>query len=253
MTVYRALRALLPNEDFVYLGDTARLPYGTKSKETVTQYAAQAARLLLDEDIKLLVVACNTASAFALDGLRKLLPDTPCLGVIEPGAAAAAAATQSGAIVVLATAGTVKSGAYQNAILRLKPDADIRAIPCGLLVALAEEGWGDGAEAEAIIRRYMKQAAGRPFDTLVLGCTHFPLLTSALRRVLGERIHFVDSAATTASVVRDYLTSHQLVNRQGRPGRSRFWCTDAPENFLRIAEHFLPEENMDTIRMVAIK
>lgn len=238
LTVFKALRETLPHEDLIYLGDTARLPYGTKSTETVAQYALQAAHLLIEENIKMLVVACNTASAAALPTLIKLLPTLPVLGVIEPGAAAAAWATRSGQIAVLATEGTVRSGAYASAIHHHRPNADVQMLACNLLVALVEEGWCDGTEAEIILKRYLQQL--RPvYDTLVLGCTHFPLLTPIIRKLIGNDIHLIDSASTTAKTVKDFLTEHQLLNVQDCNGQNRFLVTDSHARFERLAKNFL--------------
>ncbi len=254
LTVYRALRAALPQEDFVYLGDTARLPYGTKSGETIKHYAAQAAARLREEDVKLLLVACNTASAQALPDLRERHPDIPCLGVVEPGARAAAGSSATGRIVVLATEGTVRSGAYRDAIHRLRPDAQVRGLACNLLVALAEEGWCEGLEAEAIVSRYVRQLGDDPFDTLVLGCTHFPLLAATLRRLLPSSVAVIDSAQTTARAVTAYLAEHDLEqSEKGRSGRNLFLVTDAPERFLLLAQRFLPEIDVNGVELVALR
>ena len=179
LTVYRALREALPHEDFIYLGDTARLPYGTKSKETVEHYTVGAARLLQKMGIKFLVVACNTASAHALGAVQREAPELPYYGVIAAGAEAAVKATRSGRIAVLATEGTVNSGAYADLICRLKPDVRVQMLACQMLVALAEEGWCEGVEAEAIVSRYLSNLEPG-YDTLVLGCTHFPLLAPVI-------------------------------------------------------------------------
>ena len=244
LTVYRALRKILPHEDFIYLGDTARLPYGTKSQATVTRYAHQIALRLLQENIKLLVVACNTATALALPSLQALLPDLPCLGVVEPGALAAAQASKTGQIVVLATEGAVRSCAYDDAIHRYRPEANVRGVACNLLVGLAEEGWCEGAEVEAVLVRYFRPLEGLSFDTMVLGCTHFPLLAPAIRRLIPADVALVDSAATTALAVRDFLEAKGLANSGADLGRDLFLVTDAPERFQRLAVRFLPETDV---------
>jgi glutamate racemase len=251
LTVYKALRAALPYENFVYLGDMARLPYGSKGRETVTQYATQAARRLVEEKIKLLVVACNTATAHALGDLQKAFPALPCLGVIEPGAAEAARVSSSGRIAVLATDSTVSSGVYPAAIKRHRPDAVVTMLGCNLLVSLAEAGWHEGPEAEAITARYLKML-GNDFDTLVLGCTHFPLLLPTIRKLTRPDVTLVDSAVTTASNVRDYLAANHLFNPCGGAGKSRFLATDAPENFTRIAAPFLAGETIPAVEHVHI-
>ncbi|MET0840864.1 MAG: glutamate racemase, partial [Methyloceanibacter sp.] len=204
LTVLKALTARLPNERFVYLGDTARLPYGTKSAETVQAYALQATRLLLDEGVKMLVVACNTASAVALGLLQEAFAPLPVVGVIEPGARAGVAATSNRRIAVIATEGTVRGGAYARAIRRLMSDAEVTQQPCGVFVALAEEGWIDGPVVAGVVQRYLDDifvagAVEAHPDTLVLGCTHFPVLAPAIASVIGPAVTIVDSAATTAA------------------------------------------------------
>jgi glutamate racemase len=255
LTVLRALRAALPGERFIYLGDTARLPYGTKSGSTVTRYAEQAARVLVGRGIKLLVVACNTASAVALDHLAAVFAPLPVIGVIEPGAAAACAATRSGQILVIATEGTVRGGAYERAIRAARPDAAVVSVPCQLFVALAEEGWVDGPVAEAVARRYLEGVlAEHPgLDALVLGCTHFPVLREAIASVAG-RLHLVDSAETTARVVAGCLSRTGIQARRAvqqgytTPDSApdgldevKFLATDAPARFARVGAVFLGE------------
>jgi glutamate racemase len=236
LTVLRALRERLPQENFIYLGDTARLPYGTKSPETIIRYARQASSLLVERGIKLLVVACNTASAHAIPVLQS--GNMPVLGVIEPGAAAALAATRNRRIAVLATESTVAVGAYAKAIHALDNTVAVEQCACSLLVALAEEGWTDGIEAESIIRRYLTPLlkSHQP-DTLVLGCTHFPLLIPALRKVAGEEVAIVDSASTAANAVEKLLIEHKLKG-QGH-GQLRFMATDGAARFARVAGQFL--------------
>src|SRR5690606_24866248 len=195
ITVLKALRKALPHEDLVYLGDTARLPYGTKSPETVTAYATQATKHLLGHDVKMVVIACNTASAVALGPLKEALAPIPVIGVIEPGAKAGVKATKTGRIGVIATEATVKGGAYARAIHAAMPEAQVAQAPCGLFVTLAEEGWTKGEVAEAAARRYLAPLfKGRAApDTLVLGCTHFPVLAGTIRKVVGKQVKLVDS------------------------------------------------------------
>lgn len=237
----RALTAELPHEHFLYLGDMARLPYGTKSRETIVRYALQAADELVRRGIKLLVVACNTASAVALAAMRERYADLPVLGVIEPGADAACAATQSRRIAVIATEGTVRDGVYRQAILRRLPQAEVETLACPLFVALAEEGWVAGEVAAAAARRYLapllREAKAAP-DTLVLGCTHFPMLRDTIATVIGARITIVDSAATTARVTAMALQRLQLHRKNG-PGEFRFLATDGAERFARVGSAFL--------------
>lgn len=242
LTVLRALRAALPAEDFIYLGDTARLPYGTKSPESVIRYSIQAADALLERDIKCLVIACNTASAFALHALRDRLAPLPVVGVIEPGAVAACAASRSGRIVVIGTEGTIRGGAYQEAILRMRPQALVTARACSLFVALAEEGWTDGPIVEAIAGRYLEPIfvvpAGEHPDVLVLGCTHFPVLAGPIQRVLGPGVALVDSAETTARAVRDILDATGLRRAADLPGVTQLLATDGAARFARVGSAF---------------
>jgi len=243
LTVLRALRKALPAEDFLYLGDTARLPYGTKSGATVARYALHATRVLVDQGVKLLVIACNTASSVALPVLAEAYPDLPVIGVIEPGARACAESAPHGRIAVIATGSTVRGAAYQTAILRLRPEATIATRPAQVFVALAEEGWVDGPEVEAVAQRYLTPLmaefpGGRP-DCLVLGCTHFPVLADAIRSVLPEGVCLVDSAETTAkSVVRE-LAERGLASPGISEGTVRFFATDDPARFARVGEIFL--------------
>jgi glutamate racemase len=244
LTVLRALLDRLPGEDFVYLGDTARLPYGTKSPGSIRQYSLQAARLLHERGVKCLVVACNTASAIALDALTHEFDPVPVIGVLEPGAAAACRATRAGRIAVLATESTVRGGAYQAAIARRRPDAIVTARACPLFVALAEEGWTDGPIVEGVIHRYLDEifvagvAAAHP-DTLVLGCTHFPVLATTLRKVLGPDVAIVDSAETTAASLADVLAQRGLLRHDQAAGRVTLLATDGPERFARVGAVFL--------------
>jgi glutamate racemase len=236
---------VLPQERFVYLGDTARLPYGTKSAASVVRYSLQCADALVARGIRCLVVACNTASASALDALRLRYPGIPVIGVIEPGAAAAVAASRTRHIAVIGTEGTIGGGAYQAAIQRLDANVRVTAQACSLFVAVAEEGWVEGAIAEAIARRYLDPifsgrqrlgaACGVP-DTLVLGCTHFPVLAAAVRAILPGHVTLIDSAATVAAAVRRGLPP--AANPSGRGGVT-WLATDGAVRFARVSGIFL--------------
>ena len=238
LTVLRALVANLPHEDFLYLGDTARLPYGTKSPTTVARYSVRAAEVLVNQGIKALVVACNTASATALPALRERFPELPVIGVIEPGARAACVASHSGRIAVLATEGTVQGGAYERAILALRADAHVTQVACQVFVALAEEGWSEGAAVDAVTERYLAHLDAR-VDTVVLGCTHFPLLAGSIGRQLGPARSIVDSAATTARATGATLAERELSTARTRAGWLRLMATDSPERFARVGARFL--------------
>jgi len=243
LTVLRALCAVLPGESFIYLGDTARLPYGTKSGHTVARYALQATDELIGRGIKCLVVACNTASAAALPALQQRSSQLPVVGVIEPGARAACAASRNGRIAVLATESTVRGGAYTQAIARIRPEAEVTAIACALFVALAEEGWTEGPVAMAAAERYLeplRAVPGRAPDTIVLGCTHFPVLKSVIAAAAGPGVRLVDSAATTAQEVRALLAARGLQRATGAaPPQLRFLATDAVDRFAAVGGRFL--------------
>lgn len=241
LTVLKALTERLPGEDFLYLGDTARLPYGTKTAATVERYALQAIYALVRRGVKAVVVACNTASAAALPALAAGNPGLPIIGVIEPGAAAAVAATRSGRIAVIATEGTVRGGAYQQAITRLLPQAVVTAVPATLFVALAEEGWTEGEVAIAVARRYLAplfQGGAMVPDVLVLGCTHFPPLAGAIRAVVGEAVRIVDSARTTADALAALIEGSALASAE-KQGVCQFLVTDGEERFARVGPTFL--------------
>jgi glutamate racemase len=243
LTVLRALAARLPEERFVYLGDTARLPYGTKSAETVQAYALQATRLLIEEGVKMVVVACNTASAVALEPLAGALAPVPVIGVIEPGARAGVAATRNNRIAVIATEGTVKGGAYLRAIHALSAKVSVVQQPCQVFVALAEEGWTHSDVTVAAAERYLGPLFEGPSapDTIVLGCTHFPVLATAIRQVIGKDVTMVDSAETTAEAVAVALATKTMVNTKGgnEVPNMRFFATDSPERFARVGAIFL--------------
>ena len=257
LTVLHALQNLLPAEDLLYLGDTARLPYGTKSPDSVQRYAEHAADYLVQRGIKLLVVACNTASALALEGLRAHLAPLPVIGVVEPGAAAAVERSKSQRHLVLATEATSSQLAYTRAILRLNPDAVIEEMPCSLFVALAEEGWHDGAVAAAVAEQYLGLIRERPVDakpdTAILGCTHFPLLQGSIAHVLGPDIEIVDSATTTALAVQKELTQLGLLTDSLGGGDLQLIATDGPARFARVGSAFLGKEfAAEDIRLIDI-
>ncbi len=254
LTVLRALRKQLPGESFLYLGDTARLPYGTKSPTTVQRYALQAARILVDRGVKALVVACNTASAVALAPLQRQFAPLPVLGVVEPGAQAAAATCRR-RVLVLATESTVNGGAYQRRLLTLRPDLQVFARPCPLLVALAEEGRHSGPLVTLALQQYLegfsgptpsvgRVSAGGPFDTLLLGCTHFPVFRDALRDLLdgteNSAVALVDSAETTAHALADQLKSGNLaVAPADVEPKLALMATDGIDRFRRVGGYFL--------------
>lgn len=238
LTVVSALRALLPNESIFYLGDTARVPYGGKSATTVQRYSLEIAALLLEEKAKTVVVACNTASALALSQLEETLPVT-VTGVILPGARAAIAKTRTGHVGVIGTRATINSGAYERALRALNPDVRVTARACPLLVPLIEEGWLQSPITDEIIMQYLGPLVEEGIDTLVLGCTHYPLLREAIARLLGEKITLVDSAQNCAGAVRDLLLRENLCAPETNGGKLQVALTDPPDSFLRVAREAL--------------
>ena len=244
LTVVRALRARLPGEDVVYLGDTARVPYGSKSPRTVERYSLTCQGFLLDRGVKLVLIACNTASANALPALQAAAPVT-VIGAVDPGADSAAAASRGGHIGVIGTLGTVRSGAYEAAIAARRSDARVTALACPLLVPLAEEGWVDDDVARAVARRYLAELFARDpqIDTLVLGCTHYPLLRTVLgetaRALTGRDVAIVDSATAMAEAAAAALGS-AAANQRRRPGSLACFATDT-SRLDELAPRFLGE------------
>jgi len=249
LTVYRALHERLPHERFVYLGDTARVPYGTKSLSTVERYAVENAQFLAARNIKLLVVACNTASALALPAIRRAV-DVAVVGVIEPGARKAAVVAEN-RVGVIATEATVGSRAYSNAIHKFSPDCEVIETACPLFVSLAEEGWANSPEARSIATQYLQKIVETEVEALVLGCTHYPILRQTIQEIVGEKVTLIDSGEATAEVVAQVLLKENLSanlahdSKQLSENRSlcddldHFYVTDAADRFARVAERFL--------------
>lgn len=237
LTVVAEVFKKLPAESVIYLGDTARYPYGPRSAEIVQRFALQGARFLMGFGIKALLVACNTASSVALDVLRRWI-SVPIFGVVLPGARAAVRASRKKRIGVIGTVGTINSGAYQRAIAEIDGDAEVFAKACPLFVPLAEEGWHTGPVVEAVAHHYLDDLVARGIDTLVLGCTHYPLLVGAISRVVGGEVAIVDSASAVASELRAFLEKEGLLCGEGSPS-ARFFVTDAPERFAKVGENFL--------------
>jgi len=248
LTVYRALHERLPNEHFVYLGDTARVPYGTKSLATVERYAIENSKFLEAHGIKLLVVACNTASALALPAIRASV-NVKVVGVIGPGARAAAQIARGKKIAVVATEATVQSGAYSKSIAAADPSATVIERACPLFVPLAEEGWSDTAVAQAVAEEYLSDLRAENLGALVLGCTHYPILRELISATVGREVPLIDSGAAAAVEVQTALESNQLSAPPASTGELRerelcddldhFYVTDAAERFAKVAERFL--------------
>jgi glutamate racemase len=247
LTVLKELTALLPGEDFIYLGDTARLPYGTKSNEVIVRYSRENTEFLLAKGIKLLVVACNTSSAVALGEIERHTM-VPVIGVIDPGARAAVKASRTGKIGVIGTEATIASGAYTRAIQNLKPRAEIYTRACPLLVPLVEEGWTDNEIAERTVTHYLESLKASGIDTLLLGCTHYPLLRAMFERVLGPRVKIVDSAIATAAAVREKLATLKLARRRGG-GAQSFFVTETPDRFVRVGRRFIGPRVESAVRI----
>ena len=238
LTVAAALRDLLPGESIFYIGDTARVPYGGKSAETVERYSTELTGLLLAENAKVVVVACNTASALALPRLEERFR-TPIVGVIEPGARAAIAATRSGRIGVIGTRATIYSRAYERALHAIEPKIHVASQACPMFVPLIEEGWLDDPVTDLIVRRYLEKLLREDVDVIVLGCTHYPLLKSAIQKFVGPDIALVDSAKNCAEAVRTLLRGSSLLAPRTQVGRLRVALTDRSDGFLRVAESAL--------------
>ena len=237
LTVAHAIMRQLPHESLVYFGDTARVPYGPKSPETVRRYSLEIATFLLEQGVKAIVVACNTATAHALPMLQETL-DIPVVGVVEPGARAAVRATNTGHIGVIGTEGTVKSGAYVRAIHHELPSATVTVLACPLLVPLVEEGWTDREATRLIANEYLSPFMRDEIDTLVLGCTHYPLLKPMIGEIVGRRVRLIDSAEETAADTARMLEKHRLASAT-EERRYRFVASDDPQQFLRLGQRFL--------------
>ncbi len=238
LTVLRALRRRLPAESVLYLGDTARVPYGTRADETVLRYAREAAAFLVARDVKAVVVACNTVSAVALDALAGELP-VPVVGVLEPGAREACRRT-GGRVGIIGTAATVRSAAYARRIHALRPGTEVFQAACPLFVPLAEEGWDEGDVPRLVAERYLAELKAAAVDTLVLGCTHYPVLRPVIRAVMGEGVDLVDSAEAAAAEVAELVSERGLAAPGKRDtGADHFFVTDSSERFREVGERFL--------------
>ena len=247
LTVLHQIAELLPHEHLIYLGDTARYPYGTKSAETVRRYALENSEFLADKGIKMLVVACNSAASVGLEALRERF-DIPVIGVIEPGAQRAVRQTRNGKVGVIGTEVTIASGVYTRALKSLRPDLEIYTRACPLFVPLAEEGWVDNEVAHSTAALYLTSLKRSGIDTLVLGCTHYPLLGAVIAAVMGEKVALVDSARTTAETVRDTLVRYGLARRSGT-GSVSFFVTDVPDRFVKVGGRFMGQKVDSAVRI----
>lgn len=246
LTVAREIMRQLPNEELVYFGDTARVPYGSKSKETITRYSKQIVHFLLEKQVKAIVVACNTASALALPEIRTHL-SVPIIGVVGPGAKVAAEATRNGKIGVIGTEATIGSQIYTRVIHEHNPSAEVIGKACPLFVPLVEEGWRKDPITEEIARRYLMSFQTTGIDTLIMGCTHYPLLRGMLRRIMGEQVTLVNPAYETAQELKELLAANHILNdgkdqKEGKETPYRFFVSDAAEKFKEFANTILPCE-----------
>jgi glutamate racemase len=238
LTVLKEILDKLPMESTVYLGDTARVPYGMRSPETVTRYSFENTRFLSSKGIKMLVVACNTVSAVSLEAIKKSV-GIPVIGVIEPGAKAAVNATQSKRVAVIGTSATIRSSAYTKAILAADPSVEVFPMSCPLFVPLVEEGWTDGPIVEMTAERYLRDVREKGIDTLVLGCTHYPLLKNVLSKIMGPGVTLIDSAIETAAEIKDTLSRLSLLRPALDDTVREFYVTDSPDKFIEIGERFI--------------
>jgi glutamate racemase len=250
LTVAHEVIRQLPHESVLYFGDTARVPYGPKSPDTVRRYSREIAGFLRDQGVKSIVIACNTATAHALTVLRDEF-DMPVIGVVEPGARAAVSVTTGGRIGVIGTVGTIKSGAYERAIRAINSDVFITARACPLFVPLVEEGWTDHEATRLIAREYLAPLVAADIDTLVLGCTHYPLLKPLIAAEMGTGVRLIDSAEETAAATRDALSAAGLLAPAGSQGGCRFVASDAPDQFLRVGQRFLGQA-IDRVEKVTL-
>ncbi|NGX58357.1 MAG: Glutamate racemase 1, partial [Chlamydiae bacterium] len=237
LTVMKELIKALPNEDIIYFGDTARVPYGNKSAETVIRYSMEISQFLIEHEIKLLVVACNTASAYALNHIQNEV-DIPVVGVIDPGAFRAVMITENQNLAVLGTTATINSGAYQSAILSYCPGAEVWTIPCPLFVPLVEENFLYHEATKLIIREYLSPLQDKQIDTVLLGCTHYPMMKTLIQEELGAHVNIVDSASSCAQKVSDLLNDENLLNEK-RSSEYRFYVSDDPVKFQQAGSQFL--------------
>jgi len=249
LTVLKEIIKALPQEDTLYLGDTARVPYGTKSPETVTRYSREITSFLVSRDIKLLVAACNTVSAVSLEALKQQF-SLPIVGVIEPGARRAASVTKTGKVGVIGTEGTIRSSAYTKAIKRINPQIEVVTRACPLFVPLAEEGWIDNDVARLTAEIYLRGLRNEGVDTLVLGCTHYPILKETIAATMGEGVQLVDSAEETARTVAEILRNSGMLRPPAERGNHHYFVTDVPAGFLKVGNRFLGESLHDVHQVV---
>lgn len=241
LTVLKEIIKRLPKEDIIYLGDTARVPYGIRSPETVLRYSFENTKFLSKKGIKLLVIACNTSSSISLEAIRKSV-SIPVVGVIMPGAVTAVRTTKNKRIGVIGTEATIRSNSYTKAIEDIDSSIKVYSLPCPLLVPLVEEGWTKGRIVKLIVSKYLKDLKKKKIDTLVLGCTHYPLLKNVISEVIGNKVYLVDSAIETSKEVKRVLKEKDLLREENEIPLRQFFVTDSPERFLVVGERFLGQK-----------
>jgi glutamate racemase len=246
LTVVGQMQSILPKETIVYFGDTARVPYGTKSKETVTKFSVENVEFLMKHDVKMIVVACNTVSSLSLDFLKRCFR-VPIIGVIEPGAKGALSATRNNKVGVIGTAATISSGAYERTIRKLNTRISCFSQSCALFVPLVEEGWLDKGVTADVAQTYLVPLKKKGVDTLILGCTHYPILKRVIGKVMGPKVVLIDSAKEVAKCAREVLDANGLLNDSNAKPRHKFFVSDEPEKFARSGEKFL-KKNMGMVK-----
>lgn len=250
LTVLKEITRELPEESTIYLGDTARVPYGIRSPETVTRYSFENTKFLSGKEIKLLVVACNTASSISLGAIKSRI-SIPVVGVIEPGAKAAVRATKNKRIGVIGTEATIRSSSYTKAIKTIDADIEVTGLACPLFVPLVEEGWTEDDVAALVAQKYLSNIKGKGIDTVVLGCTHYPLLKNVIGNVLGDGVTLIDSAIETSLEIKAVLEDLDLKKENSDGQFGKFYVTDSPERFLKVGERFLGR-NIDHIEQISV-
>lgn len=248
LTVVKRLYSTLPKESIVYFGDTARVPYGSKSNNTVIDYSIQNTKFLLSKNVKAIVVACNTASSIAIDELKKIF-DVPVIGMIEPGASMAVKETRNNKIGVIGTRATVGNRAYSNEIKKINPEIEVIEKACPLFVPIAEEGWIDHRATYEIAEEYLKELREKNIDTLVLGCTHYPILADVIQKVIGNDVKLIDSGIASSEIVRNEIARIGLETNSSVPGQSSFYVSDIPTTFKEVAELFLGQPVNEVIKV----
>ena len=238
LTVFKEVTEQLPGEDIIYFGDTARIPYGTRSKETVIKYVMQSIKFLISKDIKAIVIGCNTASALALNEAQEKF-DIPIIGVIEPGAGAAVSVTKNNKIGIIGTEGTINSNSYQETIRRILPAAEIIGVPCPLFVPIVEEGWENSDVADVAARKYLLELKEHEIDTLVLGCTHYPALRYTISKIMGDGVRLVNPAYETAKLIKNVLKEQSILNQKVDYGAYQYFVSDDPDKFKRVGGNII--------------